>query len=42
VREGIVEEGIRCEEVLDLLDWPACAVEVGLADAQPIVWKKSA
>ncbi len=32
VRERIVEQGIRCEEVLDLLDWPACAVEAGLTD----------
>ncbi len=31
VRDRIVEQGIRCEDVLDLLDWPACAVEAGLA-----------
>ncbi len=33
VRERIVEQGVRCEEVMDLLDWPACSIEAGLGEA---------
>jgi RNA polymerase sigma factor (sigma-70 family) len=37
VREDIFKTGLRSEEILDLLDWPACAVEVGLTDAFPLL-----
>ncbi len=32
VRARIVEAGVRCEEALELLDWPACEIEAGLGD----------
>lgn len=32
VRQRIVEQGVRSEEILELLGWPACAFEAGLAD----------
>lgn len=32
LRHRIEEEGVRCEEVLDLLDWPACNLDAGLRD----------
>ncbi len=42
VREQIMKEGLRSEEILDLLGWPACAVEVGLTDAFPLLSEETA
>ncbi len=32
VRERVVEQGVSCEEVLELLQWPACAIDGGLGE----------
>ena len=42
VREDIKKRGLRSEEILDLLGWPACAVEVGLSDAFPLLSRETA
>lgn len=42
VRARMMEAGIRADEVLDVLGWPACVLEAGLAEAQPVEWRKSA
>ena len=42
VRERIEAEGVRCEDVLDVLDWPAGAVEAGLSDVDEGLSRQSA
>lgn len=42
VRTRIVEAGVRCEEALDLLDWPSCAVDAGLTDEAGRLTRKTA
>ena len=42
VRDGVLEEGLDSEEIFDLLDWPACALEVGLSDSFPLLSRGTA
>lgn len=37
IREGLAEDGLDSYEVLDLLDWPACAIEAGLSEAVDVL-----
>ncbi|MFQ5525919.1 MAG: sigma-70 family RNA polymerase sigma factor [Thermoanaerobaculia bacterium] len=32
VRRRVEEQGVSCEDVLDLLDWPACDLDAGLSE----------
>ncbi len=42
VREQIAETGLSSGEILDLLDWPACAVEAGLTGVFPLLSSETA
>lgn len=42
VRARLVEAGIECQDVLDLLEWPACTVRAGLSDDVEPLERKSA
>lgn len=42
LRGRILAEGIRCEDVLALLDWPACAVEECLSESSSVPSQRTA